>query len=111
MRGSMPRRDTRRAGKGEGSKPWQDKQGRWYCRITVNGHRYTVAADSADGALAQLEELKARLKQGIRVIDARQTLNTYAEYVHNTRLGGGESTKFDRLKRLSTCVAPVIGEC
>src|SRR4051812_43685268 len=89
--------------KGEGSS-WKDKAGFHHWRITINGQRYEVAERDPDRALSDFNELKEKLKKGIRVADARQSLSSYAEYVHNTRLGGSESTRFDRLKRINSCI-------
>jgi hypothetical protein len=108
----MPRPKDKSAAprkKGEGSS-WKDEAGFHHWRITVNGVRFEVADRDPDRALSRFNELKENLKKGIRVRDAQQSLSSYAEYVHNTRLGGSESTRFDRLKRINSYIAPVLGE-
>lgn len=110
----MPRstraKPRERAKKGEGQH-WEDKQGRHHYRITVKGERYEVADSDAERALAQFKELKEQLNHNLRVRDARQPFKQFLEWALNQpQMGGKESTRVDRQKRVNSCIAPVLGD-
>jgi integrase len=69
-----------------------------------------VADPDPDRALAEFTQLRENLKQGIRVVDGKQSLRTFAEYCYAQRLGGKETTKYDRNKRFRSCIAPILGD-
>ena len=83
---------------------------RFSYRITYQGRKYEVADPDANWALAELIQLRENLKQGIRVVDGKQSLRTFAEYCYAQRLSGKETTKYDRNKRFRSCIAPILGD-